>query len=507
MRHASKVGVVTMCVMLAGCSTPEGAPAVEAFAPSGPGAAPAAISPKLSFPAAPRASGRNVALTGVQKARAAGFPAAPSSGSIEWTSTHGAAADDLAFAVASDADSDVFVAGTLEGDTDLGCGPHPAEGRAAFVVKYDATGACAWVTYFDSSDDIAASALAFDAASGDLYVAGTYAGTASFGDVDVTSAGGYDGFVARLTGGAVTWASPFGGPSDEYVYALAVSGDRVAVGGAFYDTTSFGGASSATSQGDADAFVAALDVADGSYASSWTAGGESWDSVNALAPSASGFAVGGAFAASADLGAGLVASAGGQDAFAVVVDSSLAVVSARAMGGTDDDSANGVFVDGSGNVVVSGYFSGSADLGDASPTSGTGSTSGFVATYDASLAFVRATSLSSGDMVVGQALTPDPSTGGYVLAGRFSGDVAVCDAEYQSENGAASSFVAKYDANGVMTWGGIAGSGGLAETLAVAVAPSGNVIAAGDFETSIDFGGGAVTSAGQSDVFVMSLRQ
>ena len=439
--------------------------------------------------------------------RSAGFPAAPASGSMNWSATHGGSGDDVAFAVAADGASDSIVAGSVSGDVDLGCGMHSTASRAGFVAQYASDGSCSWAVYFDGADDVSASAVAFDSATGDVYVGGVFDASVTIGQGQAQSAGGYDAFVARISSGAVAWSTTFGGASDEYVYAIATDGVHVAVGGAFYDTTSFGGAGTATSGGDADAFVATYLESTGEYASSWTAGGTSWDAVNALAASPSGFVAAGTFADGVDFGSGVVQSAGGQDGFVVSLSASLVASASRVIAGPGDDSLNGVFVDSSGNVTTSGYFEGTADVGAGADISASGDVAGVVAVYDAQLAYVRSSTFAASGRVVAQALASDPSTGGLLLAGRFSGTVSMGNAEYASDANAESGFVIAYASDGSVAWGGVLGSGQAAEGLSLAVSPAGRVTAVGDFETSVDFGNGAVASAGQGDVFVLSLHE
>ncbi|MGH7285410.1 MAG: hypothetical protein ACRELY_28135 [Polyangiaceae bacterium] len=450
---------------------------------------------------------KNAATLGPASIRLAGFPAAPASGSMNWSATHGGAGDDVAFAVAADDASDAIVAGAIEGDVDLGCGMHSTASRAGFVAQYAPDGTCTWAVYFDGADDASASAVAFDSVTHDVYVTGIFDESVSIGGNVVQSAGGYDAFVARVSGGVVTWSTTFGGASDEYVYALAVDGTHVGVGGAFYDRSSFGGESSATSQGDADAFVATYLESSGDYAASWTAGGTSWDAVNALAASSTGFVAAGTFADGVDFGRGVVQSAGGQDAFLVSLDSNLAATSSRVIAGAGDDSLAGVFVDASGNVTTSGYFQGAASVGAADPVTADGDVAGLVATYDSSLTYIRSSTFAASGEAVVQALAADPSTGGFLLAGRFSGTASVANADYASDENAESGFVLAYAPDGSVTWGGVLGSGQAAEGLSIAVSPSGHVVAVGDFETSVDFGDGPVASAGQGDVFVLSLHE
>lgn len=71
--------------------------------------------------------------------------------------------------------------------------------------------------------------------------------------------------------------------------------------------------------------------------------------------------------------------------------------------------------------------------------------------------------------------------------------------------GLSSLFVAKYDATGAHLWSRAFGSG-LARGADVAVDRQGNVVLLGELQRGdIDFGGGALTSAGERDLFVAKL--
>ncbi|MFS8065532.1 MAG: hypothetical protein ACMG6S_04085, partial [Byssovorax sp.] len=57
----------------------------------------------------------------------------------------------------------------------------------------------------------------------------------------------------------------------------------------------------------------------------------------------------------------------------------------------------------------------------------------------------------------------------------------------------------------VHLWSKRYGAAGNQDARAIAVDPSGAVLVAGDFTTSVDFGGGVLTSAGVTDGFVAKL--
>ena len=75
-----------------------------------------------------------------------------------------------------------------------------------FVAKYRHDGSVAWVKRFGGSYDDLGAGIAVDGA-GDVYVTGQFQGSIDLGS-GLTSAGGYDIFLAKLAGtdGRVLWS-------------------------------------------------------------------------------------------------------------------------------------------------------------------------------------------------------------------------------------------------------------------------------------------------------------
>src|SRR5437773_827609 len=79
--------------------------------------------------------------------------------------------------------------------------------------------------------------------------------------------------------------------------------------------------------------------------------------------------VAGYFTGTVDFGGGPLTSAGGADVFVAKYAADGGFQWAKRFGGTSGDVAASVAVDGSGNVVVGGRFSGSVDFGGGTLTS------------------------------------------------------------------------------------------------------------------------------------------
>ena len=111
------------------------------------------------------------------------------------------------------------------------------------------------------------------ASGNNLYLSGySTSATSTWGATTLTGAGNGDGFVAKLTdtGSALSfsWAQLLGGSASDYVYRLAASGNNVYAAGFYSGTASFGG-TTLTSLGGSNGFVAKLLDAGTSASVAW----------------------------------------------------------------------------------------------------------------------------------------------------------------------------------------------------------------------------------------------
>jgi hypothetical protein len=212
------------------------------------------------------------------------------------------------------------------------------------------------------------------------YLAGRFSGAADLngdGSVDLTSGGDTDGFVAKYSSdGTLLWASRVGGPSNdvsltETVRSVAVGADEaVYITGVFAGTAEFGGPGlTLTSQGEDDVFVAKLDPATGGFAWVKRLGGNDEFSQDVVA-NADGVFVTGYFNGTADFGPFTLTASQNTDVFVTRLDPATGdFLWARRMGGTGWNGGNGLALDGSGNLYVTGYFRTSGNFGGINLTS------------------------------------------------------------------------------------------------------------------------------------------
>lgn len=189
-------------------------------------------------------------------------------GGLWWVRAVAGPGQDLVIGVAARPDGSVGVAGTFDASTTFVTAGHtlnPVGGSDAFVGAVGPGGAAIWATVVGGAgSDIGWSVAS--GSTGDLYVTGGFAGTASIGGgPSAVASGTVDGFVAHLdAGGAGLWIRGFGGPVADYGLGVAVSGSDVYLTGAFMGSATFGPFALSSDGPAVDGFIARLGT-DGSW--------------------------------------------------------------------------------------------------------------------------------------------------------------------------------------------------------------------------------------------------
>jgi hypothetical protein len=207
----------------------------------------------------------------------------------------------------------------------------------------------------------------------------------------------------------------------------------------------------------------------------------------------------GYFEGSADFGGGSLVSAGGYDLFVAKFNAAGTHLWSQRFGDASDTQYfPDVATDGSGNVIVTGYFQGTVDFGGGALVSA-GASDIFVARFDAAGTHVWSQRFGDADTQRAFSVAADGS-GDFILAGDFFGTVDFGGGGLTSA-GANDVFVARFDAAGTHLWSRGFGDINSQYMGGVTVDGWGNAIVTGDFYGTVDFGGGALTSLGL-DVFV-----
>ena len=198
----------------------------------------------------------------------------------------------------------IAIAGTFQATADLQGAQLPIFDERSplpdgFVAELDAAGKRVWSQVFGGKLLEAVAGVAIDGA-GKVVVAGSTAGEAHVGGLDLLAQGAADGFVAWWNpDGSPHHAVLVGGQDFDGLSAIVAAGPSVVVGGFYSGSLSLGAKALAAGGGD-DAFLAAFD-ASGAVADIWPVSGAGREEIVALAPVTGGFVAGLAYTAAAEL--------------------------------------------------------------------------------------------------------------------------------------------------------------------------------------------------------------
>jgi hypothetical protein len=424
--------------------------------------------------------------------------APPCKGKPLWSERAGDVADQYGFAVAVDLGGNVLVTGQYDGVMDFGgCSLSKMAGTGLFVAKLDPSGACLWSKSAGATGNQYGHDVAVDGA-GNVLVTGDFTGALDFGGCPLSKGLGTGLFVAKLDpSGACLWSKNAGAAGSQHGWGAAVDGaGNVLVTGEFTSAMDFGGCplSKATGHG---LFLAKLDPS-GTCVWSKSGGATGKQSSYDVAIDGPGNAlITGEFASTLDLGGCPLSNSGASGLFVAKVDPSGACLWSKAAG--DSTSGNSVAVDSSGNVLLTGSYSGALDMGGC-PLSKPDGSGFFVAKLDPAGACVwsKGAAADMGNQY-GRAVAVD-GTDNVLVTGSFDGVVDFGGGSFVSAG--KDFFVVKLDAGGDHQWSRRAG-GPLDDTgNGVAVDSVGNVVVTGAFNGTADFGTGPLVSPGGADIFV-----
>ncbi len=228
-------------------------------------------------------------------------------------------------------------------------------------------------------------------------------------------------------------------------------------------------------------------------------GGVSIDRGYSVVSDQSGNVMVGTFSTTVNLGGGNLTSAGGMDIFIAKYDQNGQHIWSKRIGGIGNDEGRGVAIDSDGNVVVTGIFENTIDLGGG-PLVSAGSKDIFVASYSTTGNHRWSKIFGGGatDLGLGVAIDADNNI---LLTGSFQGTADFGGGNLASA-GNSDIFLASYTAAGAHRWSRKFGSSGEDQGLSVASDNANTILITGNFSGNVSFGGGALTSMGGEDIFL-----
>jgi hypothetical protein len=210
----------------------------------------------------------------------------------------------------------------------------------------------------------------------------------------------------------------------------------------------------------------------------------------------------GGYDAAFSLGPAALPSFGQADIFVAKLDPMGKVIWAKGFGSTGNDYATGVAVDAQGDVVVTGSVAGNVDFGGG-PLAGSGQDDIFLLKLDTTGKLVWAKVVGSAQEDQGYAVAID-AAGDIFTAGSFEGTIDLGGGTLTTA-GSTDLYVARFSPAGQAVW--TRSFGGVSSDYAsgIGLDAMGNVLVAGGFLGPVDFGTGTLTTPGYFDAFVAKL--
>ncbi len=429
-----------------------------------------------------------------------------SDGALIWNTFLGGVGDDFGRAIVVTGAGSIYVTG----DSTVTWGAplrafHGLEFSHPYAARLDADSNRLWSTFLGDGADIGNNSLSDQAyavavdGSGNVFTAGRAFSRWSVGTpVRAFSGGESDAFVAKFdANGNLLWHTFLGGAESDVARALALDASgSLYVGG--YSSLGWGAPVRAYSSPGYDAFAAKL-AGDGTLTwNTFLGSSAAEDYANGIAVDGSGN-VSLAGTSGATWGTPVRAFTTGipySDAFAARLDSSGALTWNTFLGSANLDHGNALGLDGSGNV----YLAGDSALTWGTPLIAyTFNGDAFIAKLDGAGGLVWHTFLGGSQADAANAVTLDGSGNIYVAG--TSGDT--WGTPVRAFSGIPDAFAAKFNAAGALTWNTFLGVNVDDAGCGVAVDGSGNVYVTGS--SSATWGTPVRTFSGVTDAMLTKL--
>ncbi len=282
------------------------------------------------------------------------------SGNLVWNTFLGGNGGDLGYGIALDANGSVYVTGNSDATWGTPIRAYTASIDDAFVAKLNTNGTLLWNTFLggtgiDEGREITVSG------SGNAYVTGRSSSTWGSPVIRAYTAD-MDAFVANVdTNGNLVWNSFLGGNAFDEAYGIVVDGSGNTFVTGFSTTTisangSWGNPMRAYTA-FRDAFLTKLNSGGNLMWNTFLGGSGNDEGLNiALDGSGNTYVTG---YSTTTWENPIRAFTANEDAFAAKIDTAGNLIWNTFLGGGSSDQATGIDTDGSGNVYVTGYSSGS----------------------------------------------------------------------------------------------------------------------------------------------------
>ncbi len=431
---------------------------------------------------------------------------AENSPNIAIVNTAGGALEDVGSSIVVDASGNVYITGYFAGTANFsGISKTSMGSFDIFVAKYSSSGTLQWVqTAGGSSFDLGIS-IVVDL-NGNVIITGRFQETVNFGNISKTAFGNYDIFVAKYNNfGALQWVQTAGGIGSDVGNDISVDASgSVFITGSFSETANFGGIVK-TSAGNTDIFLAKYN-SEGAFQFVQTVGGASFDFGNSIVVDDSGkILISGSFEGNVNFGITSKTSAGNSDIFVAKYDPiNSSFLWVQAAGGAGYDGSTALATDNNENIFITGYFVGTANFSSNSKVS-TGLNDIFIVKYNSSGGFQWVQTVGGASTDFSNDVSVD-ADGNLFIVGSFE-ETATFSTVSKITTGSYDVFVVKYNNFGNLQW--VQSIGGISSDFgsSISVNTNKNLFITGRFGETANFGAVSLTSAGDSDIFVVRIQE
>jgi uncharacterized delta-60 repeat protein len=352
-----------------------------------------------------------------------------SSGTKQWTQQLGSSSDDRGYGVTVDSSNNLYVTGSTRGGLDGNTNSNPGN-YDIFLVKYNSSGTKQWTQQLGTSSKDTGTEVTVDS-SDNIYVTGQTGGGGGGGLDGNTSSGGSDLFLVKYnSSGTKQWTQQLGTSSNDYGWGVTVD----SLNNIYVTGSATGGLDGNTSSGSDDIILVKYNS---SGTKQWTQqlGTSIQDSGQGVTvDSSDNLYVTGYTQLALDGNT----SSGSIDLILVKYNSSGTKQWTRQLGTSSWEEGRGVTVDSSDNIYVTGYTEGGLDGNTSS-----GSADIILVKYNSSGVKQWTKQLGSSANDIGNGVTVDSSDNIYVTGSTQGG------LDGNTGSGSGDLFLVKYNSSGV----------------------------------------------------------
>ena len=280
------------------------------------------------------------------------------SGQLLWAKSFGGDGFDLPSDIHIDQNGHILMTGLFEGNTSFESTVISSAGNYdGFLAKFDSEGTLIWIKPFGGADYDTGVSLVSDNST-NIFITGNFSGTATFDAVSKTSQNGQDIFLAKFNdSGNIQWIVAAGGnDTDRSKKVLLTSENKLLLLGEFASDISLG-STSFTSLGSYDVFKVTYDpiLLEWVNASQYGSTGEV-GLAQAVLDSSDNLYVAGSFKNTLSINPLSKNSEGDYDTFVSKILANGTVAFLKSFGSSSLDKSSSLVVKENGELFLSGYF-------------------------------------------------------------------------------------------------------------------------------------------------------